>query len=392
MDFLISSLENDLYTFLVDERGRTVEIHRQEAAAESIVHTGGIYVGRVMDVVHNLEAAFVNIGAGQNVYLPFDQLIDPIYVKKGSSPHIQQGDELIVQVIREAVKTKAAAVTTNLTLRGRYAAVTWGNHEKGVSKKIPHSRRQELKTFLHGDGFTGRVGVILRTNAAEAAEEDILKEYRILTDAMDTLIRRAAHIQVPCALHTEEPYLNYLMDLHAADTAQILVDNTEIYDQVHAYLVLHHPELIGKLKLYEDTLQTMDKAWSLSRRLKEGHDRRVWLKSGAYILIEPAETLTAIDVNTGKIGRGKLRDKREETFYEINREAAREIAAQIRLRGISGMILVDFISMESSVHQEALMQYFNQCCRNDPVPTRVIDMTALGLVEVTRQRRERGLQ
>ncbi len=391
MNYLICPLEGDMYSFLIDDHGAAKEIHRQAAGSERGVHVGDIYIGRVQDVVHNLEAAFVNIGTGQNVYLPFDQLIDPVYVKKGASPRIQQGDELIVQVIRDAMKTKAAAVSTCLTLRGRYAALTRGKAEKGVSKKIPARRREELKAFLHTEAFAGDLGIILRTNAAAASPEEILREYHDLTDRMDQLIRRAAHSSVPACLYREGPYLHHLMDLRAEDMQQILVDNADIYDQVRAYLLLRHPELTDKLRLYDDAMQSMDKAWSLSHRLKEARDRRVWLKSGAYILIEPTETLTAIDVNSGKIGRGKLRDKREETFYEINREAARTIAAQIRLRGISGMILVDFISMESREHQDALMTYFNQCCSEDPIPTRVIDMTPLGLVEVTRQRREKGL-
>ncbi len=375
-------------SFLLDEYAKPLEIRRSTLQDEP--QPGDIYVGRVSRVAWNIQAAFVNIDEGRDCYLPLEQLHEPVYIKKGASERIQQGDELLVQVTRAALKTKAAALSSDLSLRGRFLILGSAGRGIGVSRKLPEDKRKELKKLAMALGGA-QADLVLRTNAAQASEEEIRAEYMQLQAQKDRILSKAQHVICPARiLGGGAEWLRRLLDLSEAETDQIITDEPLLYEQASAFLAEHHPELSGRLVLHGDTWP-LRKKYDLDKYLREALSRRVWLRSGAYLLIESMETLTAVDVNTGSIGPGRLKNHAQETFRKINLEAAAEIARQLRLRGISGMILIDFISMESEEDNRELMQALASYVERDPVKTRVIDMTKLGLVEVTRQKTEKPL-
>ena len=183
-------------------------------------------------------------------------------------------------------------------------------------------------------------------------------------------------------------YLARLLDLYEESADVFLTDDKELYDEIQEYLTVHQPEDLSKLSFYEDRLLPMDKLYSLEHQLSLALQEKVWLNSGGYLIIQPTEALTVIDVNTGKYEGGK---KQEKTFLKINKEAAIEIARQLRLRNISGIIIIDFINMEEKQSVDELLSLLNSELHKDPIPTTLVDMTKLSLVEITRKKKEKPL-
>ncbi|MDE7212720.1 MAG: ribonuclease E/G, partial [Lachnospiraceae bacterium] len=235
----------------------------------------------------------------------------------------------------------------------------------------------------------GTCGFIVRTNAAQAKEEELAAELLSLKKRYERLLSCGIHRTRFSVLEGALPaYLCGLRDQYSGLLEQIITDEPPLYEQMHAYLTEYQPEDVGKLHLYKDELP-LKVLYSFEHRLREALQKKVWLKSGASLVIEPTEALTVIDVNTGKAVKG--RDKTEKHFLKINLEAAREIAYQIRLRNLSGIILVDFIDMQEEGADAVLMQTLKEYLAQDPVKTTLVDMTPLHLVEITRKKVRRPL-
>lgn len=402
--YLVVRMNQKIMSFLFSGT-RPIEIHADAATQESLL--GNIYIGRIQNIAKNIGAAFVEIAPGKICYLPLSEIRNPIYTKKGSSPKPQQGDELVVQVVREAIKTKAPAVSTNLTLHGKYMLLTTGNTSRSVSSKIGPEERQRLlqilkqeescKEFTESPGDEQRseaeqpnsYGWLIRTNAAGVTAETLQKDMARLTAQYEQLGSVAPHRTCySCLYSNPASYLARLSDLYSIEVDKITTDDPELFGQMQEYLRLYQPEDLPKLIFYEDPLLPLLKLYSLEHHLQEALQERVWLKSGGYLVIQPTEALTVIDVNTGKYEGGK---KKEAAFLKINQEAAVEIARQLRLRNLSGIIIVDFINMEEKASNEALLSLLNDELRRDPIRTVLVEMTKLSLVEITRQKRERPL-
>lgn len=387
----IAPMRGKIITFLLDESGHALEIHGDETQGAIL---GNIYVGRVQRVVKNIRAAFVEIQPGQVCYLPLEDLRNPFYIKKGSSPEIQQGDELVVQVSRDAIKTKAAALTSGVSLSGSYVILDLGHPGVGVSRKLPLPERERLKTLgekllqtVSGDlGQLGSPGIVLRTNAASVSETVVERELMGLAEELYRIISTSIHRTCfSCLYRTPPHWLKRLLSLHKAETERIVVEDEELYRKASAFLAEQDRELSDKLVLYRDDLLPMVKLYSLERELEDALSERVWMRSGAYLVIQPTEALTVVDVNSGKSVGGK---KKEEACLKINLEAARETARQMRLRNLSGIIIVDFINMEQEESRQSVMEELRNCLRQDPVQAHVVDMTKLELVELTRKKVE----
>ena len=294
--------------------------------------------------------------------------------------------------------------TTNLTIAGTYAVLTSGNRKKSVSSKVKGEARERLVKLV--EQTAGEYGVILRTNAAEASDEAVLLELEVLSERYETMAEAAAHKNCYTLVYREEAgWLRHIRDLRKDDLEEIVTDDRGMFEDICSACRIHKRALTTggsvpvpvddvmtadgiRIRYYKDPALSLGALYSVRSELKNALSERVWLKSGAYLVIQPTEALTVVDVNTGK---NVAKKEMQENFLRVNKEAAEEIARQLRLRNLSGMVLVDFINLTSKSAEEELLKTFRAALQKDPVPAQLIDMTALGLVEVTRKKIKRPL-
>ena len=355
---------------------------------ESLLNS--IYVGRVENIVENIHAAFIRIAPNQMCYLSLEDLKAPIYAKKQSAQKtLCIGDEIVVQVVKDAVKTKDPVVSTKLTMTGKYCVLTTDNTSFGVSKKITgdnHLKMSEYISAYISKGAEYGFGLIVRTNALEASEEDLKADIEETIERFVALKEKAIH---QCAFAVlEKPEASFIQKLKTVDLAAldgVFTDEEDIYVEISEKL----PYLVekGLLKLYNDDKVSLGTLYNFRGSVDKLIEKRVWLKSGANIIIEQLETMTVIDINSGK-----NMSKSEAAILEINKEAAVEIGRQLRLRNISGMILIDFINMKSKEHMDELVAVLKEQLKRDHVPCNFMDVTKLGLVELTRKKTYKSLK
>lgn len=366
------------------EDGKAMEIRCYEA--DSIL--GNVYRARVSNLSPNINAAFVDIKKGESCYLSMDDY---------HGEKLKVGDLVTVQVVRDKIKTKRYALTTDISLQGDYAVTTLFA-PVGVSSKITDSaRKKELKTLMQNlliaeqdaqfylaEGNVAEIerikkltlGGIIRTQAEHAEDAAITREIEGQARLLYSIMKKSEYAtQYTCLYHTEVEYIKDIRRMHALQDVEIVTDIPEV------------TEAISEIPLYTDEY-TLTLRYSLASLLEKTLSKRAYLKSGAYLVIEPTEAMTVIDVNSGKSIKGK---NAEDQFLKINIEAAKEIARQLRLRNISGIVMIDFINMKEESHNHELMKNLAEYVRTDPVRTTVVDMTKLGLVELTRQKGKRAL-
>lgn len=387
--FLVTTLtirdrERTVYAFY--ENDHAAELSCLPAGGESIL--GNIYVGKVKNIAANISAAFIEIANGQLCYYALNDNGAPIFTTPKKKNTLVAGDELLVQVSREAVKTKAPTVTANLNFAGKYLVLTSGKHHLGLSSKLSPEDKQRLLTIA--EPFLGKdFGIIVRTNAAEASEDELRAELGELTEAYRHTVETGRN-RACFSLVYKEPsaYAARLRGLRADSFNKIVTDRADIYRELKAYLTDRQPADLPKLYFYEETAPSLDSVYGLSKAFEEAGKERVWLKSGGYLVIQPTEALTVVDINTGKYTGKK---KKDDTFLKINLEAARELARQLRLRNLSGIIVADFIDMDREEDKQTLMAVLASELKKDPVRTSLVDMTPLGLVEITRKKVQKTL-
>lgn len=373
-----------LTALTADGKCRSLNLEQEESGSL----LGNIYIGKVQNIVKNINAAFVDLGGGKTGYYSLTE--NRTHLFAGRLPAlcpdrtVKQGDELVVQVARDAVKTKDPVLSSYLNFTGKYAVLTMGKNQVGFSVKIRDEKwKEEVKEYL--DALKDeRFGVIVRTNAMEAAKETIGNEVLALKGKMEELLAKASCRTCYSVLESAEPsYIAGLRDTYAGSLEAIVTDIPECHKRMKAYLEENQPDDAVKLKFYEDSSVPLIKLYSLEAAMEEASGRRVWLKSGGYLVIEPTEALTVVDVNTGKYTGKKNVD---DTILKINLEAAAETARQLCLRNLSGIIIVDFIDMTKEEHKKLLLARLEEELRNDPVKTVLVEMTKLGLVEITRKK------
>ncbi len=385
---LIIKEDGDIWTYFIED-GDIVEIHlssRQEAE-EAQAALGNIYIGKVQNIVANIGAAFIDIG-GINCYYDLSQAPHAFFTHKMGKKPLCIGDELLVQVSREAVKTKAPTVSSNISLTGRYAVLTSGNTRIGVSAKLPRALRETYKERLQ-EWKNEEYGMIVRTNAKDMPLESVLEEIsqleRRFLELKETAVSRTCF---SCLYTAARPYLTDLKNVYTEGLSEILVEDPELYEEIIEYSRREQPEFVEKLRLYDDPMLSLGKLYSTHTVLEHALKERVWLKHGGYLVIQPTEALTVIDVNSGKCVSKK---SRENAFLQMNLEAAQEIAKQIRLRNLSGIIVVDFINLEKPEEMQELLREFRKALSKDPIQTTLVDVTGLQLVEVTRKKLRKPL-
>lgn len=381
---LIEKTESKVWTFLL-ENDQIAEIHGapSEEDTEGRHSIGNIYIGKVKNIVQNIGAAFVEVENGVNCYYDMKEAQTAFFTHKIGKKPLCIGDELLVQISREAVKTKAPTVTSNISFTGRYAVLTFGNTRIGVSSKIPRRLREEYKEKLK-EHQNGEFGIIVRTNAKDVPFSDVLHEIEKLEHEAERVIKAApSRVCFSCLKSAPPSYITDLRNVYMEGMEEIIVSERELYEEVRSYFEKELPEMAGLLRLYDDPSYPLGKLYGTQTEIEKALREKVWLKNGGYLVIQPTEALTVVDVNSGK-NIGKTRD--ESGIMKINLEAARETARQARLRNLSGIILVDFINMEDEENTETLMREFRQALSKDPIQATLVDITALGLVEVTRKK------
>lgn len=390
-ELLITRKENKILSVQVQE-GKIWRLHVEEELENNSVRVGDIYVGKVRNIVKNINAAFVEFARGQMGYLSlFDRCL-PVHTQgvPFQEGRILIGDEIIVQVSREAVKTKPPTLTGALDLTGRYAVLNVGKTGAMVSKKIKEKGERERLTRILEEYCDEGYSLIARTNSAQVEEELLRQELASLRQRYDQIMTYGMHkAPFTCLEKAPKGYLCDVRDGYVQQMEQIITDEEDLYQEIKQYLESYCPEEMSKLVRWDPERGKLDAVYNLQRTLEHALMPKVWLKSGAYLVIQPTEALISIDVNSGK-AVSKKRDV-QQTYFKVNVEAAREIAYQLQLRNLSGMILIDFIDMESEENNRKLMEILRQEVRKDQVPTTVVDMTKLGLVEMTRKKMRKPL-
>ncbi len=357
---------------------------------------GAVYIGKVKNVVKNLNACFVEIANGELCFLSFGDAKDPFLLNREYDGRLLQGDEILVQLQRDALKTKQAALTCQVSQQSEYFVFTLGSRNVGISAKLSGQLKTEVKSclqehFLMDASGTYRqcahlpdFGVVVRTSAGNLFSESrelFLQQLSYEEAAFREMLENAGHrtcfsmIKAP-----KTPYEAVLSTFRSSEYEEILTDLPRAYTSLQGY-----PK---PLRLYEDTF-SLSKLYSLETKMSEAMSKTVWLKSGANLVIEQTECLTSIDVNSGKMIKGT---QNEEAIQIINAEAAREAALQIRLRNLSGIIIIDFINMRDSSARADLIKLMKELTESDNITTTVIDITPLGLMEITRKKVNRSLR
>jgi len=378
------------------EDGQLVEIYVERNATQRLV--GNIYKGLVKNVLPGMQAAFVDIGLEKNAFLYVDDALNNILwpeefqaAREGLRPNIRdivkEGQEIVVQIAKEPIGTKGARVTTQLTLPGRYLVLMPKVEYTGISRRIEDgAERERLKAITDGIKPAG-MGVIIRTVASGAAPEELQEDMANLLKMWEHLKQKIGKTGAPQLLHRDlELIQRTLRDVFSDEFQRLSVNSQSVLERVEDYLEIVDPHL--KSKVFLSDTDNLFARYAVDHELAQALKRKVWLKSGGYLIIDEMEALTAIDVNTGKfVGSTHLAD----TILKTNVEAAREIARQIRLRNMGGIIILDFIDMEEQSHQDEVVQVLEEELKKDKVRAHVLGITPLGLVEMTRKKISQSL-
>lgn len=378
------------------EDGAPSEVYIERRGRERLV--GNIYKGRVQNVLPGMQAAFVDIGLERNAFLYAGdiQTDKSEFTFNGEAPQIpggvpnirdivKVGQEIIVQIVKEPVGTKGARVTTNITLPGRTLVLMPSVNYIGVSRRIEdEAERMRLRaTFERVAGGRGR-GAIVRTAAIGKSDTEFETDYVFLTRLWERICQKGEMAAAPRLLHAEEPLVfRTIRDIFTPEIDRLVINDREFFDRVQIVANIISPRLKDKVELY-DQIPDMFDLLGLDEAIRKALERKVWMKNGGYIIIDQTEALTTIDVNTGKyVGSN---DNLQETITRTNCEAAREIARQLRLRDISGIIIVDFIDMDEIADKERVLSTLRAELARDRTKSNVLGITQLGLVEMTRKK------
>ena len=377
--------------------GRNLIEHYVSRPADDVsqIH-GNIYVGRIQNVLPGMEAAFVDIATPKNAVLyRGDVQYDAEDIdERGKNPRIEdilKNKQLIIcQVTKNPISHKGARLTQEVSLPGRFVVLIPNSKTYGISKRLPDDVRKRLR------GILDRVkpdehGLIVRTAAETATEAELVADMTILLRQWDEIAAKAAAAQRPMLLYREpELAVRVIREEFNADYRSVIIDDERLHQEVKSYVAAFNPELADRIEYYDAANEGLSlfERNHIHEQVHKALDRKVWLPSGGSLIIEHTEALTVIDVNTGKnVGKSNL----EDTVFANNMEAAAEIAKQLRLRDIGGIIVIDFIDMEIKANRAKVVDSFREALARDKTRSQVFDITDLGLVEMTRKRIGEGL-
>ncbi len=388
------------------ESGHIAELYIERTRERGIV--GNIYQGRVIRVLPGMQAAFVDIGLEKAAFLYVADVLDEMEAVEqfieGASHHakpseggedderpplppiedlLQEGQTILAQVAKEPIGTKGARITSHISLPGRHLVFMPTVDHIGISRRIENEQEKDrLRGIIESIRPKG-TGFIVRTAAEGKSEEDLRADVEFLLGLWKDIAKRKENKKAPSLIHSDlDVTSKVLRDILTEDVRRIVVDSQEEYDKIVRFLGTFMPKLNVTIELYDQDEPIFD-AFGLEVEIARALGRKVWLKSGGYIIIEQTEALTAIDVNTGRfVGKHNL----EDTILKTNLEAVKEIAFQLRLRNIGGLIIIDFIDMEKELHREKVHSALEEALKNDKSKTNILKISELGLVEMTRKR------
>jgi ribonuclease G len=387
----VAILEDELLVELMVDRPDSARI------------VGDIYLGKVEAVLPGIQAAFVDIGTDKAAFLHVSDIAsededgdDEESAAEGEGGRrsnkrfppiqelVQKGQELLVQVSKEPISTKGSRVTAHISLAGRFLVYMPQSDHVGVSRKIEdREERARLRALAREILPEGAGGVIVRTVGEELTRETFEREYKSLASTWGQIERKGRRARAPAPVHREAKLTSGIIrDLFSQKVDKLIIDRKEVFDEVLTYLEQVDPTLVERVQLYQESTPLFD-AYGLEKEIRAAFQRRVNLASGGYIIVEPTEALVSIDVNTGRYTGKKDPEK---TILKTNVDAAREIARQLRLRDIGGIIVCDFIDMESKQNRDKVLQELRQHLSRDRARTKAFQVSELGLIEMTRQR------
>ena len=377
------------------EDGVLVEHYVAKSQDASLI--GNVYYGRVQNVLPSMEAAFVDIGRGRNAVLysgevDWDAAAENSAEGKSQARRIElalkPGDKVLVQVTKDPVGHKGARLTSQVSLPGRYLVYVPNGSMNGISRKLPDTERARLKKILK-EVLPEHAGVIVRTAAEGATEEQLTLDVSRLTSQWAEISTALETVQAPALLHSEPDLLvKIVRDVFNEDFHKLVIDGEDAEGTISGYLRQVAPDLIDRVEKYTGTADSFDE-YRISEQIEKALDRKVWLPSGGSLVIDRTEAMTVVDVNTGKfVGSG---GNLEETVTKNNLEAAEEIVRQLRLRDIGGIIVVDFIDMVLESNRDLVLRRLVECLSRDRTKHQVAEVTSLGLVQMTRKKLGLGL-
>jgi ribonuclease E len=353
---------------------------------------GNVYLGKVQNVLPSMEAAFVDIGRGRNAVLYAGE-VDWNSVETGNHGRrieaaLKPGDKVLVQVTKDPVGHKGARLTSQVSLPGRYLVYVPNGSMNGISRKLPDTERARLKKILK-EVLPEHAGVIVRTAAEGATEEQLTRDVQRLTAQWEAIQKKVANGHAPVMLHSEPDLLvKIVRDVFNEDFTKLIIDGDAARGTIEEYLDAVAPDLKDRVEIYDgpDSFEE----YRLNEQIEKALDRKVWLPSGGSLVIDRTEAMTVVDVNTGKfVGSG---GNLEETVTKNNLEAAEEIVRQLRLRDIGGIIVVDFIDMVLESNRDLVLRRLIECLSRDRTKHQVAEVTSLGLVQMTRKKIGVGLR
>lgn len=371
---------------------------------------GNIYKARADSVVPGIQAAFMNLGTGKNGFLYISDILEPMneydlileeeieglqikevtYGQNNIEDIIKKGQEILVEVTKEPFGSKGARLTTHISLPGRYLVFMPYDNRIGISKKIESAEeRKRLKEIIMSLRKKGGGGYIVRTVANGCQKRDLIRDLKYLNGLWQKIKNLSEKRSAPALIHSEmDLSLRVIRDIFAEDINQVVVDDRDEYKKIHRFLSTFQPNMCRKVVYYKEAVPLFEK-FKLEKEIEKIFQRKIELKSGGGIVIDPTEALVAIDVNTGKFTTQK---SLEETVFITNLEAAEEVAKQIKLRDLGGIVIVDFIDMKKESHKRKVLDKFRECTRDDKAKIKIYGFSELGLVTLSRQRMRRSLE
>ena len=382
---VITKYRNSVVSLVYDEENIVTDIFCEPENYENL--PGNIYLGRVVRTVPSLNAAFIEFAEGTEGYFSIEDNKTVIYADRGRIRLPLKGeDRVIVRISRDAKGSKKPVLSCDITLPGKYVVFTANRPGLRFSSEFKNpEKKAEIKS-----GFYGReYGFIVRTNALDADTDAVFAEMDYFISLWEEILKNAAAGRAPGLLYrAPEAFLSCIRECGDAGIKKIITDIPEVYEKINSYMVFCPEAVRNKPELYKNKTIPFDLLYGVSRNMEDALKEKVYLKSGAYLVIEHTEALVSIDVNSGQAVSKK---DSQVQFLKINTEAAKEAARQIRLRNLSGIIIIDFINMKSSENNNILMKKLKEFLADDPLKPDLVDMTGLGLVEITRKKSLRPL-
>jgi len=383
-EILVQVAEEETKVAVLEE-GKLVEVYVERDLDQRLV--GNIYKGVIKNVLPGMQAAFVDIGLEKNAFLYVEDVLSDLHglgeetIQPNIRDLVKEGQELVVQITKEPIGTKGARITTRITLPGRYLVLMPMVDYIGISRRIEAEAERERLKEIAEELKPEKMGLIVRT-VAEGASKEAFEQ-----DVQSLLKVRANNTSGPMLLHKDLKLVQRILrDIFSEDIQKLSVNSRSVMEKVIEYLEVMDEGLKSRVYL-NDTNKLFEKH-AVDQEIAQALKRKAWLKSGGYIIIDEMEALTAVDVNTGKfIGNTDL----EDTVLKTNCEAAREIARQLRLRNIGGIIIIDFIDMNTEEHRQKVLTLLEEELKKDKVKTHILGLTSLGFVEMTRKKVRQSL-